>query len=269
MNTPAVSVILPAFNCGRWLGLAIESVLQQSFTDFEFIIINDGSTDNTEQIIHSFYDQRIMYVKNIKNEGLIYSLNRAIDLSEGKYIARMDSDDICRPERLAKQKLFLDQNEDITVVASTVELINEQGENTGPWKLDQQTITPRQIKKALLKQNCVVHPTVMVRAGILKTLEYKSYQKNIEDYDLWLRMLSRGHKISKINEPLLLYRIHRNSVTGMHLKNANPYFKHFQMKMRFLGKFSYTSWFSLAVFGSAVTDLVKGVFKSIKKIFHK
>ena len=175
MNTPAVSVILPAFNCGRWLGLAIESVLQQSFTDFEFIIINDGSTDNTEQIIHSFHDQRIMYVKNIKNEGLIYSLNRAIDLSEGKYIARMDSDDICRPERLAKQKLFLDQNEDITVVASTVELINEQGENTGPWKLDQQTITPRQIKKALLKQNCVVHPTVMVRAGILKTLEYKSY----------------------------------------------------------------------------------------------
>ena len=86
---------------------------------------------------------------------------------------------------------------------------------------------------------------------------------------MWLRMLSRGHKISKINEPLLLYRIHRNSVTGMHLKNANPYFKHFQMKMRFLGKFSHTSWFSLAVFGSAVTDLVKGVFKSIKKIFHK
>ena len=78
MNTPAVSVVLPAYNCGRWLGLAIESVLQQTFADFEIIIVNDGSTDNTEQIIHSFNDQRINYVKNEKNEGLIYSLILAI-----------------------------------------------------------------------------------------------------------------------------------------------------------------------------------------------
>ena len=269
MNTPAVSVVLPAYNCGRWLGLAIESVLQQTFADFEIIIVNDGSTDNTEQIIHSFNDQRINYVKNEKNEGLIYSLNKAIDSSRGKYIARMDSDDICRPERLAKKKLFLDQNEDITVVASTVILINDQGENTVAWPLDQQTITPGQIKRAILKQNCVVHPTVMMRSEVIKELKYKSYQKNIEDYDLWLRMLSRGHKIAKIKEPLLLYRIHGDSITGIHLKNANPYFKHFQMKMRFLGKFSYTSWFSLAVFGSAVTDLVKGGFKGIKKLFQK
>lgn len=269
MNVPAVSVILPAYNCGKHLGLAIESVLRQTFPDFELIIVNDGSTDNTEQIINSFSDHRVIYVKNVKNEGLVNSLNRAIDLSRGKYIARMDGDDICQPGRLAKQKLYLDQNEDVTVVASTIEFINEQGQKTGEWELDKQTITPGQIKRAMMKQNCIAHPTVMMRSQIIKELKYQPYQKNIEDYDLWLRVLSRGHKIAKIDEPLLLYRIHGNSITSMYLKNANPYFKHLLMKLRFLSKFGYVSSFSIAVFGSAVTDLVKGILKSIKKSFQK
>lgn len=268
MNTPAVSVILPAYNCGKYIGRAIESVLDQSFSDFELIIVNDGSTDNTEQIIHSFNDHRVIYVLTTANNGLVFSLNRAIDLSRGKYIARMDSDDICRPERLAKQKLFLDQNENIAVVASTVEFINEKEEITGDWELDKQTTAPGQIRRALLKQNCIAHPTVMMRAEVIRELKYKSYQKNIEDYDLWLRMLSRGYKIAKIHEPLLLYRVHGNSITSMHLKKANPFFKHFRMKMRFLGKLNHLTGFSIAVFGSAMTDLIKGIFKSIKKIFQ-
>jgi len=269
MNVPAVSVILPAYNCEKFIGKAIESVLQQTFTDFELIIINDGSTDNTEPVVHTFNDQRIVYLKNSSNHGLIYSLNKAITHVNGKYIARMDSDDICLPGRLAKQKTFLDQNGNITVVASTIEFINEQEEKTGSWKLDRQTITPAQIKRAILQQNCIAHPTVMMRTEIIKKLKYKEYQKNIEDYDLWLRLLNRGYKIAKLDEPLLLYRVHDTSITSIHLKNSNPFFKHLVMKIKFLSRFDHISAFSFNVFASAILDLIKGIIKAIKNIFEK
>jgi glycosyltransferase involved in cell wall biosynthesis len=269
MNVPAVSVILPAYNCEKFIGKAIQSVLQQTFTDFDLIIINDGSTDNTETIIHEFDDQRIIYLKNSNNQGLIYTLNKAITHANGKYIARMDADDICLRDRLAKQKAFLDQNEDITVIASTIEFINEQEEKTGIWELDRQTITPAQIKGAILKQNCIAHPTVMMRSEIIKQLKYKEYQKNIEDYDLWLRLLNRGYKIAKLNEPLLLYRIHDDSITSIHLKKRNPFFKHFVMKLKFITRFSHINVFAFSVFGSAILDLVKGFIKAIKNMFGK
>jgi len=269
MNVPAVSVILPAYNCEKFIGKAIQSVLQQTFTDFELVIINDGSTDNTESIIHEFDDQRIVYLKNSNNQGLIYTLNKAIAHANGKYTARMDADDICLEERLAKQKTFLDQNEDIAVVASTIEFINEQDEKTGIWELDRQTITPAQIRRAILKQNCIAHPTVMMHTEITKQMKYKEYQKNIEDYDLWLRLLNRGYKIAKLDEPLLLYRIHDSSITAIHLKKTNPFFKHFAMKMKFLFRFSHISGFAFSVFASAVMDLIKGIIKAIKNIFGK
>lgn len=269
MNAPAISVILPVYNCEKYIGRAIQSVLQQTFSDFELIIINDGSIDKTESLILSFPDPRIVYLKNQENKGLIFSLNRSIDIATGKYIARVDGDDICKPERLAKQRSFLDQNEDITVVGCTIEFINEQEEITGIWNLDRQTITASQIRKTILKENCIAHPTVMMRSEIIKKLKYKPYQKNIEDYDLWLRMLSRGYKIAKIDEALLLYRIHDDSVTSTHLKKTNPFFKHLLMKIRFLSKFKYISWFSVSVFGSSIIDLVKGIFKSIKNMFRK
>ena len=269
MNVPAVSVILPAYNCEKFIGKAIQSVLQQTFTDFELIIINDGSTDNTGSIIQTFDDQRIVYLKNPGNQGLISTLNNAISYAKGKYIARMDGDDISLSERLAKQKVFLDQNENISVVASTIEFINDQEEKTGIWELDRQTITPTQIRRAILKQNCIAHPTVMMRSEIMKQLKYMDYQKNIEDYDLWLRLLNRGYKIAKLDEPLLLYRIHASSITSIHLKKRNPFFKHFLMKIKFLTRFRHVSGFSFAVFGSAIMDLIKGIIKTIKNIFGR
>lgn len=269
MNVPAVSVILPAYNCEKFIGKAIQSVLQQTFTDFELIIINDGSTDNTRSVIQTFHDQRILYLENPGNQGLISTLNNAITYAKGKYIARMDGDDISLSERLAKQKVFLDANENITVVASTIEFINEQEEKTGVWELDRQTITPEQIKKAILTQNCIAHPSVMMRSEIMKQLKYMENQKNIEDYDLWLRLLNRGYKIAKLDEPLLLYRIHDSSITSVHLKKTNPFFKHLAMKIKFLTRFSHISGFSFAVFVSAIMDLIKGIIKAIKNTFGK
>src|SRR5262245_7986035 len=131
MNAPAISVILPAYNCEKFIGKAIQSVLQQTFSDFELIIINDGSTDNTETRIEEFNDPRVVYHKNPGNKGLIFTLNKAIELSQGRYIARMDADDSCLPERLAKQKDFLDHHENIAVTATTIDFINEKEEKKG------------------------------------------------------------------------------------------------------------------------------------------
>jgi len=267
MNSPAVSVIFPVYNCEKFIGKAIKSVLQQSFSDFELIIINDGSTDKTEFAILAFADPRIIYIKNQINKGLIFSLNRAIELAQGKYIARMDADDICLPERLAKQKNFLDQNENVSVAATTIDFINEQGEKTGVWNLDRKTITAEQIKKQMLYENCIAHPTVMMRAGILKNLKYNEQQKNIEDYDLWLRVLNRGMSIAKIDEPLLLYRTHDESVTSIYLKKKNVFFRHAGMKLKFLTGGKVNS-FSFMVAGSLLLDLVKGVAKAIKNLFY-
>lgn len=270
MNDVAVSVILPAFNCEKFIGQAIQSVLQQTFKDFELIIINDGSTDKTEFAIIGFDDPRIVYIKNPQNRGLIFSLNRAIDIAQGKYIARMDADDICKPERLAKQKDLLDQHEDLSMVACTIDLIDENGENAGVWQLDRKTIDPEQIKKRLVRENCIAHPTVMIRTDILKEFKYTPGQVNIEDYDLWLRLLSHGHRISKINEPLLLYRIHGSSITNLDLKNKNYFYKYFTMKRKFLAKeFSSgnVNGFTLKVMAGTVSDVAMGIGKGIKNLF--
>lgn len=272
MNTPVISVILPAYNCEAFIHKAISSVLGQTYTDFELIIINDGSADKTESIIAFFTDTRIVYQKNPENKGLIYTLNRAIDLSRGRYIARMDADDICLPVRLEKQKNFLDQHEKIAAVASTVDFINELGEKTGVWELDRLTVTPEQIKRKMPRENCLAHPTLMIRSDILKKLKYNTYQKNIEDYDLWLRMLNRGYLIGKINEPLLLYRVHTASVTGVHLKEKNFFFKHMVMKWKLLWHETFSghlSGYMVIIKLSAFADLVKGIGKYFKNLFAR
>jgi len=272
MNVVAVSVILPAYNCEKFIGKAIQSLLDQTFTNFELIIVNDGSTDNTEFAIIAFDDPRIVYIKNQKNQGLIFSLNRAIDMAQGKYIARMDADDICKPDRLLKQKTYLDENQEAAMCATTIDLINETGNMTGVWELDRQTTTSKQIKRQLIYQNCIAHPTIMVRTEIIKNLKYSPRQANIEDYDLWLRLLSNGYRIDKIDEPLLLYRIHGNSITDLYLKKKNPFFKHLRMKWTFLAKemsSGHINGFILKVIGSTLIDLVRGTGKAIKNFLKK
>ena len=119
-----LSVIMPVYNSAPYLRLAIDSILQQSFTAFEFIIINDGSTDESESIILSYNDPRIIYLKNETNRGLVYSLNYGIDNAKGELIARMDGDDIAFTERFARQVAYLNIQPNVFVVASVVELIN-------------------------------------------------------------------------------------------------------------------------------------------------
>lgn len=263
---PIVTVLMPVFNSGMYLKAAIDSVLAQSFADFELLLINDGSTDDSESIIQTYNDHRIRAFYNEKNSGLIATLNRGISLARGIYIARMDADDICLPQRLALQVAFLEQHPEISFVATTIKLIDEAGRERGTWDLDQQTTTPQSIRATLPQKNCIAHPTAMGRTEAFRKYGYNAAQLHTEDYDLWLRVLNSGANIGKIKEPQLLYRQHSASVTSAKLKSSFAQ-KHFYMKWRFLQaevKAKKATPFMGAVFGAMLLDGATAIFKKLK-----
>lgn len=270
MNIPIISVLMPVYNAGAFLKVGIDSILQQTYSDFELIIINDGSNDNSEQIILSFKDPRIKYYKNEKNSGLIFTLNKGLKYCSGKFIARMDADDISLPDRFEKQINYIEKNPSLSGVGCHVSFINEKAAVIGTWKADELTATYLQIKKHIVKENCIAHPSVMVRASILKEYQYNNNQQHIEDYDLWLRLFADGLKMEKVPEKLLLYRIHQTSVTSSILRKSNPFFDQFRCKIKFL--FARCSHFSFGIFEgkvlmTALTDYIMGIGKSIKQLF--
>jgi glycosyltransferase involved in cell wall biosynthesis len=211
---PAVTVLMPAYNAAAFLEEAIRSVLQQSFTDLELLIIDDGSTDGTAEVVAAFNDPRINYVRHSANRGLVAVLNEGLDLAQGTYVARMDADDIMRPERIEKQFRYLQEHKDIHLVATFVDVINPDGELTGVWDTDRKAVTETEIRSMMPRTTCIAHPTVMIRRSTLGNLRYDPRMVEGEDWELWLRMQSRGFRIAKIPEALLLYRQHPNSFTG-------------------------------------------------------
>lgn len=265
MNVPAVSVVLPAYNCEKYIAKAIESVLHQTFTDFEFIIINDGSTDRTEEIIKSFSDPRILYQVNNTNKGLVYTLNKGIDIAKGRYIARMDGDDICLRERFKKQFDYLQLNKDVEILATVVTLIDENDDLFGSWRSDERNLSEKDIRKQLPKDNCIAHPTVIGKTEAFKKYKYNHSQSQSEDYDLWLRMVSDRVIIHKLPEPLLLHRILASSFTRSNKKNV--FWKIGETQLRFTwqqfqkGKLSL---FACKTFIYGCLDMVKGLFKQLK-----
>ena len=202
MISPLVSVVMPVYNGEIFIKEAIDSILNQTFTDFEFIIVNDGSTDTTESIILKIKDARIKYIKQA-NSGIGSSLHLGCSLAKGKYIARMDADDISFPDRLLKQVEFFKKNEDCILVGSAVNYINENGCKVGrsiPYVSDFAI-------KYNLKFGCTIaHPTVMFNKEAYN--KSHGYNKNIvllEDYILWLDMSTLG-KFYNFHFPLLSYR---------------------------------------------------------------
>lgn len=212
VSSPLVSVLLPVYNCAPFLGEAINSVLAQTFGDFELLIIDDGSTDNSANIIRSYVDERIRLISNDRNLGLIASLNKGIDLARGSFIARMDGDDRMHPERLAKQVKAMLADPGIAVLATYVEFINTDGEVFGNWDTDRKASTEEAIAAMLPRTNCIAHPSVMIRRCALGAKRYAADQDGAEDWDLWMRMCSRHLRIAKLPEVLLQYRIHTGSV---------------------------------------------------------
>jgi glycosyltransferase involved in cell wall biosynthesis len=271
MSSPTISVILPTYNSASYLAKAIDSVLKQTLTDFELLVMDDGSTDETEKVVLSFVDKRIIYIRNKTNQGLVFTLNKGIKIANGKYIARMDADDICLCERFQKQCNWLDRYRSTEVVACQVAFIDKEGKAAGEWKEDMENVSYRDIKHKMTWESCIAHPTVMMRANIIKQYLYAKKQKHTEDYDLWLRLLADGFIIEKIPEKLLLYRVHNDSITGSILRKSNPFFKLFDCKRKFLWKrVSDGEWnlFEMKVLLTAIHDGIMGVGKEIKKIIR-
>ncbi len=207
---PTVTIVMSTYNRGTTMSPSIESMLAQTYTDFEFIIVNDGSTDDTALILESYAkrDPRIVVLTNETNKGLVYSLNRGIDAARGKYIARMDDDDYSLPFRLERQVLAMDVYPDITVLGGMVlsperVISSIAKKNTKPEINDPQTV----------EMNCyfgsgVNHPTVLMRRDFLNEhhLRYRADYLHAEDAGLWKDIINAGGKITSLNEVVLIYR---------------------------------------------------------------
>lgn len=207
-----LSVIMSVFNADNYLRDSIESVLSQTYKDFEFIIINDGSNDKSLEIINSFCnkDSRIILI-NRENKGLIYSLNEGIKIAKGLFLARMDADDICLPNRFEEQIKFLNNNSEVGVCGSCIEIFGENIKSSN-WKISS---SDKRLKAELLFSSCFAHPSVMFNKKLLgNKIQYNSNFIHAEDFELWVR-LSYITKFSNIKKSLLKYRVSNNSITRL------------------------------------------------------
>lgn len=206
-----VSVILPVYNAENTVKQALISIVNQTYNNLEIIIINDGSNDNTEEIVRSVADSRIIYVKNDKNEGLIYTLNRGLSMATGEYIARMDADDISLPDRLEKQVNFLDNNKDYIMVGGQIEFFG----NTNSNKAYILPCNDDDIRAGLLYYCPFYHPTVLFRKEVvsLYKLFYNKDYIHAEDYKMWSDISAIG-KMYNIPDIVLKYRISDNQISN-------------------------------------------------------
>ncbi len=256
--TPMVSVIMPVYNTAPFLKEAIESVLTQSFSDYEFLIIDDASTDGSLDIIKNFKDERIKIILNENNLGIIATRNKGLELAKGKYIAKMDSDDVSLPSRFEKQVDFLEKHPEVAIVASKLSLINENGIDKGYWHEDIHATSAEEIKRTMPVINCVGQSTVMMRADIVKKTGYNKNYKYNEDWGLWLDVLNAGYQIAKLDEVLVRYRVHSNSSSSSANMAGVPKnlgrFKKAYLKQQFQkGKFSKITF---VVFITAVKEYI-------------
>lgn len=206
---PKISVLLPVYNCESYVGAAIESILIQTFPNFELLIIDDASLDKTLDIILAFNDSRIRLLCKPSNTGYIESLNKGLEIAKGQYIARMDADDISFPNRFEEQLAILESDASIGLCCANYQIIDETGNiKSGKYW----NSTPMPIVWQLLWENPVAHPTVMFRAALLQkhSVFYNRAKHPAEDYDMWCR-LALLTKMYRLDEALLYYRVHGGS----------------------------------------------------------
>jgi len=217
-KTPPISVVMAVYNAELFLREAIDSILSQSFRDFEFIIVNDGSTDGSARIIADYRDPRIIVLDNGKNRGLIDSLNAGLERARGKYIARMDADDIALKERFQKQFDYMETHPEMGICGTAIRPFreNEKGGRKMTFPTDDE-----RIRAFAFFQSPFCHPSVIMRKEVLDRhhLKYPQAFKHAEDYGLWIELLkyTRGANLDTV---LLLYRRHEQSVTVSLNKDA-------------------------------------------------
>jgi len=209
MLSPVISVVMSVYNSDKYLSASITSILEQSFKNFEFIVINDASTDNSLKIITKFMkkDSRIFLENNDNNLGLTKSLNKGLKSARGKYIVRQDADDISLPRRLEKQYSYLVENGDYYLIGTGAYIIDESSTIQG---IHQPIKGWNKIKRGLPKRNIIYHPSIMFKNN---GISYRDKFVYSQDYDMYLRLLSQNKKMNNLDECLIMYRVVSTSIT--------------------------------------------------------
>lgn len=207
---PQVTVLMPAYNAGKYIAAAVQSVLDQTFSDFELLIVDDGSSDNTVSVLQGFTDSRIRLIRQ-EQSGVAAALNTGLSHARGIYICRFDADDICFPHRLARQVHFLDGHPTYLVVGSDAEYISEDGEHLFHFRCAGHT--HKEIVDRLYTHCPFIHSAVMYRKeAILRAGGYSPLAHNFEDYLLWVQLVAAG-KCFNLDEALIRVRINPASAT--------------------------------------------------------
>lgn len=221
---PLVSVSMPVFNAERYIAEAIESILAQTYTNFELIIVDDGSSDRTREIIDQFTDERIIKVYSDQNRGLITTRNLIAGMAKGKYLALLDADDRAFPERLALQVEFLENNHADLCGADHFTL----NQVTGERKTSKQRHTNADIQALLSVCSPVCNPAMMGKLEIFKKFPYKASYMHAEDYCLWTEIALAGYRFANIKKKLIIYRLHSTQTSVNHLQAARNVFSNAQ-----------------------------------------
>lgn len=232
---PKVSVIMPVYNSVKYINEAIDSILNQTFTDFEMILVDDCSDDGTREIIESYKDSRIRIFYNSKNMGVAYTRNRALENARGEYIAILDDDDISLSIRLEMQVKFLDENLEYGVVGGRTQLIDQNGMVIN--KSNVAYVNPKYIKAIFLFRNVFCNGEVMFRRelAVSNNLRYEENCYGMEDFKFWIKM-SKIAKMTNIDELFLKHRVHEKSITSVVAKNLE---RERQLKFAELQRFSW------------------------------
>ena len=213
MNDQKVSFLIGVYNESSRIRDCLDSVKQQTYPNIEIVIADDGSTDDTVEVIKNYIkennDLDIKLVENEENIGLTKSLNKGIEHCSGKYIARLDADNVCLPERVGKQVDFLEKNNDFALVGS----FNNKKFTDGREDINKFEVSPEKIKKNLIHSCQMTHSSIMVRADILKEYRYNEKYKTSQDYELYVR-LAQKWKIGAIPEPLVVSEVRSDSISG-------------------------------------------------------
>ncbi len=213
---PLISVIMPAYNGEKYLAEAIESILDQTYNNFEFIIINDGSTDKSLEIIKEYAkkDKRIKIINNNKNLGISLSLNKGVITGKGKYIAIMNQDDISLTKRFEEQIKFLEENPEVDIVGAAMETFDEEGDTF----LRRYPLTNIKIRKKIWFYSPLAHPSIMVRKEVFKKVGlYRNWTFPCEDLEFFFRA-GEKYKLANLPSVLLKHRYHKDSITMSNTK---------------------------------------------------